>query len=63
MPLTADSVLDALAGQMTAQKLAERLGHSKPTEVVPVLNSLADEGQVVRRVDTEGNPVARWRRT
>lgn len=61
MPITADSILEAITGQMTAQKIAERLGFTSPRPVLPVLNDLSAEGRVVRRVDIEGGPVARWR--
>jgi predicted Rossmann fold nucleotide-binding protein DprA/Smf involved in DNA uptake len=57
---TADAVLDNLAGQMTAQQLADRTGLTV-RDTVLALCALEEEGRVVRKVDVEGSPVARWR--
>lgn len=67
--LTADLVLGAITGEMTASAIAERLGreqtpisHCSAREVVPLLNQLRQEGKVLRRVDArnESRPVVRW---
>jgi predicted Rossmann fold nucleotide-binding protein DprA/Smf involved in DNA uptake len=60
--LNPDKLLDNLTGQMTAQQLADRTGLSV-RDTVLALCTLRDEGRVVRRVDVEGAPVARWRAT
>lgn len=67
--LSADRVLDALSGRMTAAQIAGRLGYPRtptgaPTarEVVPALETLEAEGQVLRRTDVEGQPTVRWER-
>jgi len=59
--LLADQLLDNLTGRMTAKQLAERTGVSV-RDTVLALCTLWEEGRVVRRVDPEGTPVARWTR-
>jgi hypothetical protein len=61
-PLSVDRVVAALSVRGTAQDVASRLGASKGTlrRVVEALNQAQEEGRLVRVVDPEGKPVARW---
>jgi hypothetical protein len=59
--LLADQLLDNLTGRMTAQQIAERTGISV-RDTVLALCTLWEEGRVLRRVDVEGPPIARWTR-
>lgn len=61
MIFTVHDVLGAMRDSRdTAQGIAHALGAATPVDVLPILNSLRGEGRVVRRVDVNGAPVARW---
>lgn len=61
-PALCSEIMDILnRGEKTAKQIAEQLS-VPPRVVLGALNKLRSVGVVIRRVDVDGIPVARWSR-